>query len=404
MASDNPTQPSPEEDRRCPQVQRSSSFAALRMTKSSLTQALVEFCRFARAHGLLTGVNETLACLEAVCAIDLADPEAFKSSLKSVLCSSKDEWDLFDSLFHAFWHGTELQPHLHEKQPSSSPEIKTAMVLGGHSHETQPQEDGGKAVWGASAHERLQKTDFSQVPQADLAELEEISLRLLKRMALRLSRRLKMVRSRAQVDLRRTIRKNISWGGEPIHLRYRGKKLQQDRLVILLDISGSMNPYSLFLVRFAYALQKHFKRVDTFIFSTQLSDITQALRTRELRDALHGLSQQAAGWSGGTKIGESLRDFTSSYGKKLLSRNSLLIVLSDGWDTGEPEMLANELANIKRRIRKLIWLNPLLGLADYQPVTRGMSAALPYIDVFAPAHNLESLLQLETHLHRSFFR
>ena len=369
-----------------------------------MAQSVVEFCRFARSHGLSSGVKETLDCLEAVCAIDLADPEAFKSSLKSVLCSSKDEWDLFDNLFHAFWHGTELQPHLHQKQPSSSLETNTAMVLGGHSRETQSQEEGGRAVWGASAHERLQKTDFSQVPQADLAELEEISLRLLKRMTLRLSRRLKIVRSRSQVDLRRTIRKNINRGGDPIDLRYRGKKLQQDRLVLLLDISGSMNPYSLFLARFAYALQKHFKRVNTFIFSTHLSDITQSLRTQELRDALHNLSQQVAGWSGGTKIGESLRDFTLLHGKKSLSRNSLVIILSDGWDTGEPEILAHELANIKRRIRKLIWLNPLLGLDDYQPVTRGMSAALPYIDVFAPAHNLESLLQLETHLRRSAFR
>src|SRR5438045_1997487 len=143
---------------------------------------------------------------------------------------------------------------------------------------------------------------------------------------------------------RRTIRRSISRGGVPINLSYRGKKLQQHRLVILLDISGSMNPYSLFLVRFAYALQKHFKRVDTFIFGTHLAEITQSLRTRELRDALQSLSQQAAGWSGGTKIGDSLRDFVLKHGKKLLSRNSLMIILSDGWDTGEPEILAAELA------------------------------------------------------------
>ena len=375
------------------------------MRSTGPTQSIVEFCRFARTNGLSTGVKETLDCLQAIRVIDIADQEVFKSSLKSILCSSKDEWDLFDNLFKAFWHGAELGPHLNQKQPrSSSPETRTAMILGGESRETQPKDDGGKAVWGASAHERLQKTDFSQVPQTDLEALKEISLRLLKRMSLRISRRLKAVKARSQVDLRRTIRRSISRGGDPINLSYRGKKLQQDRLVILLDISGSMNPYSLFLVRFAYALQKHFKRVDTFIFSTHLAEITQSLRTRELRDALQSLSQQAAGWSGGTKIGDSLRDFVLKHGKKLLSRNSLMIILSDGWDTGEPEILAAELAAIKRRVRKLIWLNPLLGLDDYQPVTRGMSAALPYIDVFAPAHNLESLLQLERHLHKSAAR
>jgi hypothetical protein len=363
------------------------------------TQAIIEFCRFARSNGLSAGVSETLDCLEAIRTIDIADREAFKSSLKSVLCSSKDEWDLFDNLFQAFWHGVELGPHLNRKQPrASSPETRTAMILGGASSETQPKDNSGKAVWGASPNERLQKTDFSQVPQSDLAALEELSLRLLKRMSLRLSRRLKAVKSRSQVDLRRTIRNSISRGGDPINLRYRGKKLQQDRLVILLDISGSMNPYSLFLVRFAYALEKHFKRVNTFIFSTHLFEISQLLRTRELRDALQGLSQLTTGWSGGTKIGQSLRDLVSVHGKKLLSRNSLMIILSDGWDTGEPEVLSAEIASIKRRVRKLIWLNPLLGLEDYQPITRGMSAALSYIDVFAPAHNLESLLQLERHL------
>jgi uncharacterized protein with von Willebrand factor type A (vWA) domain len=200
--------------------------------------------------------------------------------------------------------------------------------------------------------------------------------------------------------LRRTIRRSISRGGDPIDLSFRGRKLQQQRLVLLLDVSGSMNPYSLFLVRFAYVLQKYFRRVDTFLFSTQLTNITSALRTRQLQDALHALSQEAAGWAGGTKIGESLHKFLMDQ-SRLLSRNTLFVVLSDGWDTGEPAALAAEISAIKRRVRRLIWLNPLLGMEGYQPVTRGMSAALPYIDVFAPAHNLASLLELEKHLGRN---
>jgi uncharacterized protein len=172
-------------------------------------------------------------------------------------------------------------------------------------------------------------------------------------------------------------------------------------LVILLDISGSMNPYSLFLLRFAYALQKHFKRVDTFLFSTQVTEITPALRGRRLGQALQSLAQQAAGWSGGTKIGESLKDFIRFHGRRVLSRDTVFIVLSDGWETGQPEVLAEQLREIKRRVRSVIWLNPLLGLREYQPVTQGMNAALPFIDVFAPAHNLASLLSLEKHLARN---
>ena len=138
--------------------------------------------------------------------------------------------------------------------------------------------------------------------------------------------------------------------------------------------------------------------VDTFLFSTNVVEISDLLRTRDLPDALRRLAQRAAGWSGGTKIGESLQQFNQRYGRKLLSRDTVFIILSDGWDTGEPEVLAAQLRVVKRRAQRILWLNPLLGLKDYQPITRGMSAALPYVDVFAPAHNLESLLALERYL------
>ena len=183
-----------------------------------------------------------------------------------------------------------------------------------------------------------------------------------------------------------------------MELAHKGRKQRKNRLVILLDISGSMNFYSLFFVRFAYALQASFRRVDTFVFSTDVVEISDLLRMRDLPEALRGLSERAAGWSGGTKIGESLRHFNQLRGTKLLSRDTILIILSDGWDTGEPEVLAAQMRAARRRAQKILWLNPLLGLKDYQPITRGMAAALRYVDVFAPAHNLESLLALERHL------
>jgi uncharacterized protein len=239
---------------------------------------------------------------------------------------------------------------------------------------------------------------FSTLPQNDLATLEQISLRLFKQMSRRLAGRRRIGASRGQVDLRKTIRRSISRGGEPINLRYRERKPRPHRLVTLLDISGSMSPYSLFLVKFLYALQKHFRHVDTFLFSTGLVEITSLFRTQRLQDALQALSQKPAGWSGGTSIGGSLREFNQFHRRKLRSSDTLFVILSDGWDTGEPSVLATELGAVKRRVRRLIWLNPLLGLKDYQPLTGGMRAALPHIDVFAPAHNLESLLALEKHL------
>lgn len=200
------------------------------------------------------------------------------------------------------------------------------------------------------------------------------------------------------MDVRHTIRRSIPRGGDPIDLAFQGKKPRKHRLVIFLDVSGSMNSYSLFFVRFAYALQKYFRNVHTFLFSTNVVETTDLLRNRDLPEVLRGLSGRAAGWAGGTKIGESLKEFNLRHSGKLLSRNTVFIILSDGWDTGEPATLAAELRKIRSRVQKLIWLNPLLGLEEYAPVTRGMSAALPYVTVFAAAHSLQSLLALERYL------
>jgi len=372
---------------------------------SDTARTIVEFCRFAREEGLSCGAQETLGALEAAAALGVGNWEDLKFGLRSILCSSKDDWDLFEECFQTFWSRSALQP-LPNRATHPRKELKSRVsgrnptsLMSSHSgDDVSAEEDGAQAVTGASARERLTKADFSTLLQSDMATLEQISLRLVKQMTRRLARRRRFGILRGQVDLRRTIRRNISRGGDPMSLRYRQRKPRPHRLVTLLDISGSMSPYSLFLVKFLYALQKHFQRVDTFLFSTNLVEITSLLRAQHLQAALHALSQQPAGWSGGTNIGGSLREFNQLHGRKLRSSDTLFVILSDGWDTGEPDALAAELGAIKRRVRRLIWLNPLLGLKDYQPITAGMSAALPHIDVFAPAHNLESLLALERHL------
>src|SRR5262249_31248124 len=373
------------------------------LQQETLASHIVEFCRFCRASGLSAGVKESVDALDAARAVGVNDRAILKSALRSVLCSNRDDWEQFDELFLTFWSSEPAGPAATPRRARSDDRLPhgTIGALMGGAKTRETKDDGGKAVLGATARERLKRTDFSQASQSDLPELERIAQRLLQHMSLRLSRRRKSKRQRGQVDLRRTIRRNISRGGDLIDLSYKTRKIQQDRLVVLLDISGSMNAYSFFFLRFAYALQRHFKRVDTFLFSTQLTEITAALRGRRLTQSLQSLAQQAAGWSGGTKIGESLKEFVTYHGARVLSRDTVFIVLSDGWETGRPEVLAEQLRLIKRRVRTVIWLNPLLGLREYEPVTQGMSAALPHIDVFAPAHNLESLLALERHLARA---
>jgi uncharacterized protein with von Willebrand factor type A (vWA) domain len=368
-----------------------------------LAASIVAFCRFARSHGLPVGMHQTLAALEAANVIGLTDRQRFSFGLRTVLCSSQEEWDQFGQLFDAFWNSERDQPNSEKDRPRRNQVIKnqsddSRLLISAQSSDAQSRDSEGKLVSGASSQQRLKHVDFSEASHADLAALEKLSLRLLRQMSVRLSRRVKIEAQGDRVDLRRSIRLNISRGGDPITLAFKGRKKQKKRLVIFLDISGSMNLYSLFLVRFAYALQRHFKHVDTFLFSTSVVEVSNLLRARKLSDALNALSHRAAEWSGGTRIGESLREFNRHNSRKILTRNTFFMILSDGWDTGAPEMLAAELRHTRNRVQKLLWLNPLLGLKEYQPITRGMSAALPHVDVFAPAHNLESLLALERYL------
>ena len=369
-------------------------------------KSIVEFCRFVRANGIGAGTKETIDCVQAAGVVADAERDIFRFALRAILCSSEEEWVLFEDLFPAFWSESDPRPEAGSENPtrrrlafSGLEREKASPIAAGLGNGSAPEGEGEQKIYSeASAVERLKKIDFSQMPQTDLAELERIAQRLLRRMSYRVARRLRARKCRETVDLRRTIRQSIGRGGEFMDLRYKAPKRERAKLVILLDVSDSMNPYSFFLLKLAYALGKHSKEVKSFIFSTMLVEITDLLRTRRMSDALRMLSQMTVGWSGGTRIGGVLQDFNRRYGPALLSRNTVFIVLSDGWDTGSPEELAAEIRKIKHRVMKLVWLNPLLGLEDYQPATRALSAALPFIDLFAPAHNLQSLLDLEEHL------
>lgn len=376
---------------------------AIREIPEPTAPTIVTFCRFVRSRGLPVGTQQVLAALEAANVIGTADWERFSYALRAALCSSHEEWERFEELFDAFW-SVDRNRSDREKDRISSRRVAqerasdSRLLIGSDSGDASAGEDQGKLVSGASSQQRLKKVDFSEASHADLAALEQLSLRLLRQMNARLSRRMKIEAQGDRVDLRRSIRRSITRGGDPLVLAYKDRQPRKKRVVIFLDISGSMNLYSLFLLRFAYALQKNSKRVHTFLFSTSVVEVSDLLCARKLSEALSELSQRAREWSGGTKIGGSLREFNRRAGRRVLSRNTVFIILSDGWDTGAPEVLATELRNTRCRVQKLLWLNPLLGLREYQPVTRGMRAALPHVDVFAPAHNLESLLALERYL------
>ena len=194
------------------------------------------------------------------------------------------------------------------------------------------------------------------------------------------------------------MRRNLRYGGDVLDLVWRRRKIRKASLVLLCDVSGSMDIYSRFLVQFIYALQGALSHVESFLFSTSLTRVTDVLGRRDIREALRDASERVPDWSGGTKIGASLRQFNEAYGR-LVDGRTIVVICSDGWDTGDLEVLESAMRTLHARAGRVIWLNPLLGSPGYEPVTQGMSVALPYVDVFASAHNLSGLRALERYLH-----
>jgi hypothetical protein len=229
----------------------------------------------------------------------------------------------------------------------------------------------------------------------DATKLDEIAQKLCRQMAIRMRRRMKENSIKGPLNLRRTIRRSLNFGGEPMNLFHKSKTPKKQRLIVFLDVSGSMDKYSFFLLRFIYALKENFKQLDAFVFSTSLIRITKLLQSKNLDYVTQAVSDRASNWSGGTRIGESFSQFNNKYGKQLLNGSPTVIILSDGLDTGDEHLLSKELHYIQKRSKRIVWLNPLKGMKNYEPQTKGMKAALPTIDNFLSAHNLDSLLELE---------
>ncbi len=375
--------------------------------------ATLAFGRVLRGAGLQVTVSELMDAVRALELVDLLDRAEVHLALRTVLVARREELPAFDRCFDAFWtfraaEGQGLEG-LISAAPAAGPQREEDPIPG--SVETSGRQEAALALegWeeegaedgeplevpGTSPQEVLMERDFSSFPSDQLDEVARVTVLIARRLARRMSRRRRPVRRGGVVDLRRSIRANVM-KGELVELRRRERRRRKVRLVLLCDVSGSMDLYSRFLLQFLYALQNVFGRVETFTFATRLTRVTEHLRGLSYKRALRQLTE-VRDWSGGTRIGDSLREFNRGWGH-LLSRQTIVILLSDGWDTGEPEELAAEMLALKRKAGRLIWLNPLLGNPSYEPLTRGMAAALPLVDHFAAAHNLASLRDLAGHL------
>lgn len=376
------------------------------------------FMAHLRRNGFAVGPGETEAALAFLAADTPLDPTMARLGLKTMLTGDRGQWERFDALFDAYWFGRGIrtarrgEPAGGARSQAPRPEIwSNALPQEAHAEAAKPiaaaaegnaaapPAGAGRLV--ASRQETLARTDLRHlVTPEDIAAAERLAERLARAMRYRLSRRRLPARRGDTVDLRRSLRRNLSKGGEPLELLRKQRPDRPVNLVLLLDVSGSMRTYSRYLVSFARGLVGGWLKVEAFVFHTRLVHISDALRERDRLRAMDRLSLMVEGFGGGTEIAGALKAFNDRYANKMLNARSIVIVMSDGYDTDPPDRLAAELLRLKRRARRLIWLNPLLGWRGYAPVARAMTAAMPYIDCFAAAHSLESLAALESELAR----
>ncbi len=384
---------------------------------ASMRRRLAGFVRTLRDNGFAVGLAETRDALAILASPAAVRPALLKPALRALFCATRSDWERFDELFAAYWQGRGVRRvqrtieapgesrsaarRLSESTVSQRPHGMPDAVEQDEGHDGDNAADSHDRRSQAASSERLGATDLRYVVDPDeIAQTHTLAERLAHRMRARLVRREQARRRGRRLDLRRTIHRSISHGGTPIDLVWRRRKVKPLRLVVLLDGSGSMELYTAFFVRFLHGVVDAFRKSETFVFHTRLAHVSASLRDRDVARAVDRLSLMAQGIGGGTRIGECLATFNRWHAKRVINARTAVMIVSDGYDTGEPERLAAEMARLRRRCRRIIWLNPLIGWRDYAPEALGMQAALPYVDLFAPAHNLESLAALEPYLAR----
>jgi uncharacterized protein with von Willebrand factor type A (vWA) domain len=342
--------------------------------------------------------------------IEIGRKSDFFYSARALLVHERDDLPLFDEAFELFWRKPaeswdlgEWQGLTRRRKPSgpvvTHPPLKETSPQAGNSASTSSQEMTVIEVTRTySNRELLRHKNFAEMDAEESEAVKQMMLRLLWKVGERRTRRLHPGKGQL-IDLRRTLRRSLRSEGEIFRWSYREHKMKPRPLVLIADISGSMERYTRLLLHFIYGMKAALSQpVEAFVFSTRLTRITRPLQIRDLDLALKNVGQLVNDWAGGTRIGESLKTFNFEWGRRVLGRGAVVLIISDGWDRGDADLLKREMARLKHNCQRLIWLNPLLGAPDYEPLTRGIQAALPHIDDFLPVHNLVSLEDLANRL------
>lgn len=370
----------------------------------ALLHNLILFGRVLRGLGLAVDPGRIMDLASALEHVDIGRRADFYYTAQSLLVRRREDLPLFQQAFELFW--VDPRERLAARGsasglPFTRPEFAPP-PLGAPSQpdalDDAAQRDGDRVViettYSPSDREALRQKDFSQLTDAELREIKRMVAGMLWQPGLRHTRRLVAGRG-AALDLRRTLRQNMRHGGEMLRFAERERKIKPRPLVVIADVSGSMERYTRLMLHFIYALTAGLERhVETFVFSTRLTRITRPLRQRSVDRALRDVSHAVQDWSGGTRIGEALKEYNFKWARRVMRSSAVVLIISDGWDRGDPALLGHEMARLQRSCHRVIWLNPLLGSASYEPLARGMQAALPFVDDFLPVHNLASLEDL----------
>ncbi|MCS7193920.1 MAG: VWA domain-containing protein [Meiothermus sp.] len=376
------------------------------MTENLLSH-VVGFTRTLRREGIRVTPGQTAAFARALGEISIFDPVSFYYAAQTTLVNRHEDLPKFSSAFQRYWKGLNLErfpgellqqaPAPPKKDPRARPgEVGREPQPNGPG-ETPPQPLVDRALTYAPT-EVLRQKRFDQMSEAELEAARKLLYRMVWNPPLRRTRRLG-ARGHEKIDLRQSLRQSLRHQGEVLQLVWRARKRKPRPIVALADVSGSMERYARMLLHFLYAFslaqaRRGARRVETFTFGTRLTRITRTFQKKSVDAALTEVGREVKDWSGGTRIGACLHTFNHTWAKRVLGQGSIVLIISDGWDQGEPELLAFEMERLQKSCHRLIWLNPLLGTPGYQPLTRGLVAALPYVDDFLPVHNLSSLEKL----------
>ena len=363
-----------------------------------LADAILLFGRHLRESGFKVTPARIQDVVKGLNFIQIGDKRQFRNLLQTNLVSSRDELALFKALFDAFWRG-EFGAYI--TFPGAEEEVEDERRRTVVELETITSDDADSEYIGASLEVVERGKDFSKLDPRELKKVERLVLRIARRLGHRLGRRFKAAKRARQIDFRRSFRQSLRHGGEILEFRYRKRRPRHPyRLYLLLDISGSMDIYGHFFLVFMYGLQRVLFEAETFVFSTYLTCVSPYLRRFSFDEALRKIQCLSVNWSGGTDIGTSLMQFYTNHLNQQDNSNSVVIIVSDGWDRGDADRLERVMKLIRSRAREIFWLNPLLGSPQYEPLCRGMRCALPHVDHFLPFYNLESLTRICNDLER----